>query len=101
MKRLVMFVTLLTLLFATTASVWAQGSAEASVRGNMAGIVADNTGAVVPGAKVTMTGPIGTRAVNTNAQGQFQFPLLTPGFYSVKVEKQGFKSADIKSVEVV
>src|SRR5262249_36316485 len=29
------------------------------------------------------------------------FPLLTPGFYSVKVEKASFKTADVKGVEVV
>src|SRR3954447_7198398 len=101
MKRLVVFATFLTLLMATTASMWAQGSAESSVRGNLSGVVVDNSGAVVPGAKVTLSGPTGTRDVNSNGQGQFLFPLLTPGFYSLKVERQGFKSADIKSVEVV
>src|SRR3954468_13189741 len=101
MKRLIVFATFLTLLMATTASLWGQGSAESAVRGNLAGVVVDNSGAVVPGSKVTLSGPTGTRNVNTNPQGQFVFPLLTPGYYSFKVEKQGFKSADIKSVEVV
>src|SRR3954465_458759 len=101
MKRLVVFATFLTLLMATTATLWGQGSAESSVRGNLAGVVVDNSGAVVPGAKVTLSGPTGTRAVNSNGQGQFLFPLLTPGYYSFKVEKQGFKSADVKSIEVV
>src|SRR5205807_4699705 len=32
---------------------------------------------------------------------QFLFPLLSPGFYSLKVEKGSFKTADIKGVEVV
>src|SRR3954470_1287940 len=101
MKRLVVFATFVALLMATSASLWGQGSAESSVRGNLAGVVVDNSGAVVPGSKVTLSGPTGTRAVNSSPQGQFQFPLLTPGFYSVKVEKQGFKSADAKGVEVV
>jgi len=101
MKRLVVFATFITLLMATTASLWGQGSAESSVRGNLAGSVVDNSGALVPGAKISLTGPTGVRTVNSNAQGQFEFPLLTPGFYAVKVEKQGFKSADIKGVEVV
>src|SRR3954454_17379127 len=101
MKKLVVFATFVALLFSATAFVWGQGSAESSVRGNLSGVVVDNTGAVVPGAKITMNGPLGTRTVNSNPAGQFQFPLLTPGFYGLKVEKQGFKSADIKSVEVV
>jgi hypothetical protein len=101
MKKLVVFATFVALLFSATAFVWAQGSAESSVRGSLAGVVVDNSGAVVPGAKITLNGPLGSRAVNSNPQGQFQFPLLTPGYYSIKVEKQGFKSADVKSVEVV
>jgi hypothetical protein len=101
MKKLVVFATFFALVFSTSALLWAQGSAESSVRGNLAGVVVDNSGAVVPGAKVTLNGPMGTRVVNSNPQGQFQFPLLTPGFYGLKVEKQGFKSADIKSAEVV
>src|SRR4051812_7410514 len=101
MKRLVVFATFLALLMATSASLWGQGSAESSVRGNLAGVVVDNSGAVVPGSKVTLSGPTGTRTVDSNGQGQFVFPLLTPGYYSVKVERQGFKSADVKGVEVV
>src|SRR3954469_12825951 len=101
MKRLVVFATFLALLMATSASLWGQGSAESSVRGNLAGGVVDNLGAVVPGSKVTLSGPTGTRTVDSNGQGQFVFPLLTPGYYSLKVEKQGFKSADVKAIEVV
>src|SRR3954451_5221046 len=101
MKKLVVFATFFALLVSTSALVWAQGSAESAVRGNLSGVVVDNSGAVVPGAKITMNGPLGTRTVTSNPAGQFQFPLLTPGYYGLKVEKQGFKSADIKSVEVV
>jgi len=56
---------------------------------------------VVTGAKVTLSGPTGTKSDTTNQEGQFLFPLLAPGFYSVKVEKGSFKTADIKGVEVV
>ena len=34
---------------------------ESAVKGNLGGIVADPTGAVVPKAKVTLTGPTGNR----------------------------------------
>ena len=72
---------------------WAQGSAESSVRGNLSGTVVDTSGAVVTGAKVTISGPTGTKSDNSNQDGQFLFPLLTPGFYGVKVEKGSFKGA--------
>ncbi len=74
---------------------------ESAVKGNLAGTVYDTTGAVVPEAKVTLGGPTGTRSINSDEAGNFLFPLLIPGFYSVKVEKSGFKVADVKGVEVV
>jgi len=36
----------------------------------------------------------------TNDQGNFTFAPLTPGSYSVRVEKAGFRSAEVKGVEV-
>jgi len=46
-------------------------------------------------------GPTGTKTDTSNPEGQFLFPLLTPGFYSLKVEKNSFKTADVKGLEVV
>jgi len=73
---------------------------ETAVKGNLSGVVVDTTGAVVPGAKVTLTGPEGTLTTPTDGQGNFSFVRLVPGTYSVKVEKQGFKAADATGVEV-
>ncbi len=73
---------------------------ESAVKGNLAGTVYDSTGAVVPGAKVTLSGPLGIKTVESDNEGHFMFPLLVPGFYSVKVEKQGFKSSEVKGVEI-
>jgi hypothetical protein len=73
---------------------------ESAVKGNLGGIVVDTTGAVIPGAKVVLSGPTGTQTITSENDGSFLFPRLAPGPYSVKVEKQGFKSADIKNVEV-
>src|SRR4051812_9859429 len=100
-KKIVAAVAVLTLLTAFTVPVFAQGSAESSVRGNISGNVVDSSGAVVTGAKITISGPTGTKSDTTNQEGQFLFPLLSPGFYSVKVEKGSFKTADVKNVEVV
>src|SRR3954462_15267064 len=102
MKRKLMAAVAITALCALfTVPAFAQGSAESSVRGNLSGTVFDSSGAVVTGAKVTISGPTGTKSDSTNQDGQFLFPLLSPGFYGVKVEKGSFKTADVKGVEVV
>lgn len=74
---------------------------ESAVKGNIGGTVVDSTGAVVPGAKVTITGPTGTQTQQSSGEGNFLFKNLVPGLYSVKVEKENFKTAENKSVEVV
>src|SRR3954465_9783093 len=102
MKRKLMAAVAITALCALfTVPAFAQGSAESSVRGNLSGTVVDSSGAVVTGAKVTISGPTGTKSDTTNQDGQFLFPLLSPGFYGIKVEKGSFKTADVKGVEVV
>jgi hypothetical protein len=73
---------------------------ESSVKGNLAGVVLDQSGAVVVGAKATLTGPQGSKSLTSESDGRFSFPLLTPGMYSVKVEKQGFRTIDVGNVEV-
>lgn len=66
----------------------------------MGGVVVDSTGAVITGATVTLTGPTGTQTVTSDSEGNFLFSRLNPGAYSVKVEKQGFKTADASGIEV-
>src|SRR5437868_12361828 len=100
-NKIIAALVVLALLTAFTVPAIAQGSAESSVRGNLAGSVVDASVAVFTGAKVSITGPTGTKSDTTNSEGQFLFPLLTPGFYSIKVEKGSFKTADVKGVEVV
>lgn len=73
---------------------------ESAVKGNIAGVVQDSTGAVVSGAKVTVTGAMGSKSATTEADGRFSFPLLTLGSYSVRVEKQGFRTAQFKAITV-
>src|SRR5882762_9703835 len=101
MKQFTKIAATFLLIAAVSGYCFAQSSAESSVRGNLAGSVVDSTGAVVTGAKVTITGATGTKSDTTNQDGGFLFPLLTPGFYTVKVEKGSFKTADVKGVEVV
>ncbi|MBZ5722171.1 MAG: TonB-dependent receptor [Acidobacteriia bacterium] len=81
-----------------TLSAFAQ---ESTVKGNLAGVATDKTGAVVPGVKVNISGPTGSKSVQTDSQGRFSFPLLVPGFYDLATEKAGFRSAQVKHLEVL
>jgi hypothetical protein len=56
------------------------------------GQATDTTGAVVPGATVTITNhDTGSkRSARTDEAGRFNFPQLKPGTYSVSVEASGF-----------
>src|SRR5215831_16899357 len=70
--------------------------------GEITGKVADASGAVVPEAAITATNT-GTNAVRrtvSTATGDYTLPSLTPGVYSLRVEKPGFKSAETLNVEV-
>ncbi|MCA2965148.1 MAG: TonB-dependent receptor [Acidobacteriaceae bacterium] len=61
----------------------------------LAGLVTDDSGAVVVGARVTarnvQTGV--TTTATTGEAGNYLFPALLPGGYEVSVEKAGFKRA--------
>ncbi len=74
---------------------------ESTVKGNLAGTVTDASGAVVAGAKLTVTGPNGTFDSVSDQNGRFVFQGLTPGFYTATVAKDTFKTVNFKSVEVL
>ena len=64
-----------------------------AVNATLLGTVTDASGAVVPNAKVTIT-EVNTgvgRSGQTNESGNYTFPNLPPGQYSVTVEAAGFK----------
>jgi len=66
------------------------------------GLVEDSSGAVIAGAKVTMTnqGTGISRTVDSNAAGLYSFALVQVGNYSVKVELKGFKTEEIRDIRV-
>jgi hypothetical protein len=72
-----------------------------ATRGNLGGTVLDPSKAVIAGASVTITGPLGNQNQTTTDQGTFLFKGLVPGAYRVKVEKEGFKATLLPSVEVL
>src|SRR2546425_2145644 len=66
--------------------------------GRIIGTVTDPTGAVIPGAPITVTN-VGTQTAYsalTNEQGFYQVLLLPIGMYQVSAEMQGFQKAVTK-----
>jgi hypothetical protein len=63
--------------------------------GSIAGSILDAQGAVIPGAKVTLTntaqGAASAREVASSAEGTFLFTPVLPGVYTLTVELMGFK----------
>jgi hypothetical protein len=79
-------------------------SAEALGQGEttsaIVGQATDATGAVVPGATVTVTShDTGSkRSGKTDEAGRFNFPQLKPGSYAVRIEAQGFEPQEADNV---
>ena len=70
--------------------------------GSIRGTVTDTTGAVVPGATVTLTNESTsfTRDVVTDARGGYYFGAVSPGSYTVAVEIPGFKTSERKGLRI-
>jgi Carboxypeptidase regulatory-like domain/TonB dependent receptor-like, beta-barrel len=69
--------------------------AQAQTTSTLTGTVTDSTGAVVPGATVSITSPSligGAHSATTDSQGVYRFPSLQPGVYALTAELQGFRT---------
>src|SRR5260370_13201629 len=66
------------------------------------GTVTDPSGALVPGAKVTLlrlaTGE--RREMSTTSTGDYSFPLIEVGEYAITVTKEGFRTQEKRGVTV-
>ncbi len=66
-------------------------AAQSPTTGQIAGVVKDPSGAVVAGAKVTITSASGVeRETGSDAAGHYAFSLVPPGTYQIETEKSGF-----------
>ena len=87
--------TLVVLLF--SCALFAQGNF-----GRILGSVKDSTGAVIPGASVSIIDKDRglARTLTTDEAGQYNAPNLIPGTYTVRAELPGFKRLDRENVVV-
>ncbi len=88
---------------ACAAVTWSTGIAFAQAdEGSISGTVRDTTGAVVPGAKVTLSDVATGFAVTetTDASGNYTATPLKLGVYTVKVEAKGFAPVTQDNVQV-
>jgi len=77
--------------------------AAAQITGTIGGTIHDTSGAVLPGATVTVRGPNLQKQSATavsGANGTYRVILIPPGVYDVTVELQGFTGQARKNVEV-
>src|SRR5262245_10827842 len=92
--------TLLCVLFVLTrlsTASWAQQD------GTINGRISDSSGAVLPGAGITISSPQllgGQRTLVSDEQGNYRAGLLPPGTYSVKYELPGFKILVREGIQV-
>lgn len=70
--------------------------------GSFSGAVLDSSGSVIVGAKVTATsqGTGVSRGAKTDDVGHYLIPLLPVGIYTVRVEFQGFRTAETKDLRL-
>jgi Carboxypeptidase regulatory-like domain/TonB dependent receptor len=70
--------------------------------GEVTGRVTDPSGAVIPGASITLTNvnTSGVRNVITTEPGTYTFPSIPPGVYRLRTELPGFKTAVSEPFEV-
>jgi len=75
--------------------------AQTPTTGQITGVVKDPSGAVITGAKITLTSTAGVqRETSSDATGHYTFSLLPPGSYRMETEKEGFGKATTENVVV-
>ncbi|MGQ0734201.1 MAG: TonB-dependent receptor, partial [Acidobacteriota bacterium] len=66
-----------------------------TITGSLRGAVTDESGAVLPGVTVELSGEAqigGVQSTTTDQRGQFRFGNLNPGAYVIKVSLEGFRT---------
>ena len=80
-----------------------RSSAQSITTGDVTGTVTDPTGAVVPGASLTLTNAAtnGSKQVTTSGDGTYRFAFVDPGNYKLVISAKGFRNQERDSVVVL
>jgi len=75
---------------------------QTAATGALIGTVADTTGAILSGGKVTATNEATEtiRTTATDTHGVFRFALLEPGRYGIEVQKEGFAAQKRAGIQI-
>ena len=89
--------------FLAALALMAVTAAAQADQGRISGSVHDQTGAVIPGATITVknerTGE--ERTASTNTEGLYQVTALRPSLYTVKVTAQNFAPFEVRNAQVL
>ena len=98
MRKRFQLIALVTLFGLLASNLSAQVTATASLQGR----VMDKSSAVVPNAEVKITNKSTglTRTATTGSEGLYNFDLLPPGIYEVRVSAKGFATTAFQNVEL-
>ncbi len=75
----------------------------AGTTGRLSGFVVDGEGVPLPGVAVSASSPNqigGVQTTQTDAEGWFQYPRLSPGYFTVRLELDGFHTQELTEVQV-
>jgi hypothetical protein len=88
--------------FTVLLSILALSSFAQTTNARLEGVVQDQSGAVIPNAKVSVlnvrTGAVSD--VTADAAGNFSFATLPPGVYNLTAEAPGFRKSVINNIEL-
>ena len=98
MRKRLILIALVAVFGLLASNLFAQVTASASLQGR----VTDNSAAVVPNAEVKITNKSTglTRTSATGGEGLYNFDLLPPGIYEVRISSKGFATTVFQNVEL-
>jgi len=78
-------------------------AAQSTTSGSLLGTISDSAGGVLPGVTVTVSADVlvaGESVAVTDERGNYRFPSLPPGLYTVQVQLSGFKTVRQENVKI-
>jgi hypothetical protein len=69
--------------------------------GSIEGVVSDPQGQPLPGATVEATGPVGKLMATTGMKGEYRFPRLPSGSYTLAARLEGYATVEMSNIDLV